>query len=439
MATEDPFVSDPHANTAIDPRRAYWALAILFAMNLLNYIDRYVLGAVLGPVRDSLHIDQGQAGWLGSAFMISYTVVSPFMGWLGDRVTRKYLLAAGVGLWSLATFGSGMAETFGQMMIARSLMGIGEATYAVIAPTLIGDMFPRGQRSRALAVFYVAIPIGAALGYVIGGYIEAHWGWQWAFRVVGLPGLVVALGALALYEPERGASEMGDGRSATAHAASLPLSWSTYADLGTNRSFVINTLAMAMMTFALGGLVLYTPDFLSSCRGMPLDKANYWLGPVIAISGLVGTAMGGWLGDRLARRVRGAYFLVAGVSSLSAVPFIAIAIVAKSPAVILACMGVGLTLIFLNTGPSNAIITNVTPPQVRAAAFAINIFCIHLLGDIPSPPLMGYVGNWTGSMVWGMTVAVPTLALSGVLYLWGARYLDADQEAVIAISRPEAR
>lgn len=419
---------------------AYRMLAALFAMNLLNYIDRYVLGAVLGPVQESLEINDQQAGWLGSAFMVSYTLLSPFMGWMGDRVTRKYLLAGGVGLWSLATFGSGLARTYEQMLLARSLLGIGEATYAVIAPTLIGDLFPRKTRSRALAFFYVAIPVGAALGYMIGGRVEAAWGWQWAFRIVGLPGIVIAFAALFLREPRRGASEDVDEVDRVQDQG-LPISPGVYAALARNRSYVFNTLAMAMMTFALGGLVLYTPKYLSTVGGMELKQANDWLGPVIALSGLIGTALGGWLGDWLAVRLRGAYFWMAGISSLAAVPFIAAAIVfcrtGAAPVLVFGSMGIGLTLVFFNTGPSNAIITNVTLPKIRAAAFAINIFFIHLLGDIPSPPMMGWVSDQTG-MFWGLSISVPALGLSGLLYCLGARHLEQDQQDMLQQLRAPA-
>ena len=414
-------------------RAAYGALAALFGMNLLNYIDRYILAAVLGPVKDDLGITHQLGGWLGSAFMISYTLLSPLMGWLGDRMTRKYLLAGGVGLWSLATFGSGMANTFAEMLLSRSLMGIGEATYAVIAPTLIADLFPRKTRSRALAFFYLAIPLGAALGYVIGGWVHAVWGWRWAFRIVGLPGIAVALAALALREPNRGASEEVEGPERACLDPGMR-SLAAYARLFRNRSYVWNTLAMAMMTFALGGLQLYTPDFLEKVGGMDLKQANYWLGPVLAVSGLVGTGVGGWLGDWLARRIRGAYFWMAGIAMLASVPFIAAAMFLArdhaAPALIFASMGIGLTLVFLNTGPSNAIITNVTVPQIRAAAFAINIFFIHLLGDIPSQPVMGWVSDQAG-MFWGLSITLPALALSSVFYCAGARYLEADQEAVV--------
>ena len=413
-------------------RAAYWALGALFAMNLLNYIDRNILAAVIDPVQADLGVkDQDAlAGLLSTAFFVSYSLISPLMGWMGDRLTRKYLLAAGVGVWSLATFGSGFADSFGHMLLARSLMGIGEATYAVIAPTLIADFFPREHRSRALAVFYVAIPVGSALGYVIGGQVEHFLDWRWAFYMVGLPGLVVAFAALGIREPHRGASEDVDEEHRLQHE-SLPVSWETYTALAKNRSYVYNTLGLALMTFVLGGMAYWTPLFLSEVRGMARKDANTYLGVVLVFSGLVGTALGGWLGDWLARRIRGAYFWLAGLAMPGSVPFIALALVATEPLAIFSSMAIGLTLVFLNTGPSNAIIINVTMPRIRAAAFAINIFFIHLLGDIPSPPVMGLVSDLTGNIFWGLAVTLPALAISGILYCMGARYLEADQEAMV--------
>ncbi len=418
---------------------AYWALAALFAMNLLNYIDRNILSALVEPVQRDLGMQGRDAliGFLSTAFFLSYALFSPLIGWLGDRVTRRYLLAAGVGIWSLATFGSGLARSYGEMLLARSVMGIGEATYAVIAPTLIADLFPRRLRSRVLAVFYLAMPLGVALGYAIGGQVNMWLGWRWAFYVVGIPGLAVALGALFIREPRRGASEEV--------VESLPLSWASYVALARNRSFVLNCLAMAMMTFALGGLAWWAPKYLggkwaagSASPAEALRDASVLLGAAIVFGGLVGTALGGWLGDRFAQRIRGAHFLLSGIGMLLAVPFVGLALIASGKVAVFLSMAAGLTLIFLSTGPSNAIIVNVTQPGIRASAFAVNILVIHLLGDIPSPPAMGAVSDFTGSMFWGMVVTLPVLALSGVLYCMGVRHLDADQEAMLQQLRTAA-
>lgn len=457
---------------AISPRLAYWLLAALFAMNLLNYIDRYILAAVLKPMQETLGFqgDDTKAGFLSAIFVISFALFSPVMGWLGDRMTRKYLLVIGIGVWSLATFGSGLARTYGEALFARSLLGIGEATYTTLAPTLIADLFPRAQRNRALAIFYVAIPVGAALGYVLGGQIVAHHeslhflprledaiasltgqhftnetgrGWRMAFFLVGLPGLLVAVAAFFLPEPKRGATEEVDEEHRQKHDA-LSLSWRDYLRLAHNRSYVYNTFAMAMLTFALGGLQFFTPKFLASGEnGMSLEDANMKLGVAILLAGLIGTPLGSWLGDIAARRWSGGFFLMSGVSMLVSVPFILVALLAALWGWPLVFFGIatGVTLAMLNYGPSNAIIINVNVPKIRAAAFAVNILMIHLLGDIPSPYLMGVVsdavrpsdtpaGEQIG-LFWGLLITIPALVASGVLFLMGTRHLERDQDAVL--------
>ena len=176
-------------------------------MNLLDYIDRNILAAVLPKIKIEMELSDTQAGMLSPAFLIAYTLFAPLMGWAGDRYNRIYLLVSGVGLWSLATIGSGFADTYGHLVLARSLLGIGEATYGTLAPTILADLYPRDRRGQILSLFYVAIPVGSALGYVLGGLIEPHYGWRAAFWVVGGPGLVAALSGLLLREPPRGAMD----------------------------------------------------------------------------------------------------------------------------------------------------------------------------------------------------------------------------------------
>jgi MFS family permease len=410
---------------------AFWTLLALFGMNLLNYIDRFILAAVLGPVSEELHMNDWEAGAAGSIFYLSYALFSPVVGWLGDRVRRKYLLAAGVGVWSLATAGSGVCTHFGQFMAARGVLGLGEATYAILAPTLIADLFPREQRNRALTFFYLAVPIGAALGYGLGGAISDAAGWRVAFYVVGLPGLVVALSATLLKEPRRGGTEDVDEEHRRQHEA-VPFSWDIYKSLLRTPSYLFNCLGMAMFTFALGGLQLFAPKFFNSVRHIDLTTATSYLGLVTVISGLVGTMLGGWLGDYWTRRWGGAYFWMSGVSMLASAPFFLWALLATEPLVIFGSLVVGMTLALMNIGPSNAIITNVSPPKIRAAAVAINLVFIHLFGDIPSPPLMGLVSDLTGgNLFWGMAVTIPAIIAGGIFFCLGAPHLEKDQQAVL--------
>lgn len=409
---------------------ASWTLLALFLMNLLNYIDRFILAAVLGPVQDDLGMDDLQAGWVLSIFFVSYALFSPAVGWLGDRVPRRRLLALGVGVWSLATFATGLCRTFEQMMLARSLLGVGEATYAILAPTLIADLFRREKRNKAITIFYLAIPFGAALGYALGGLIHQWSGWQSAFFIVGVPGLAVAVAALFLPEPRRGATEI--------HSADhvLPMSAAVYFSLLRNRSYVFNCLGMAMFTFALGGLQAWAPKFFATARGMDLATANSWLGVVVVIAGLVGTFSGSLIADRVQGRRGGAYFVVSGLSLLTAAPFVLTALLATDATVIFGSLLIGVTLAMMNIGPSNTILTNVVPPQIRAAGVAVNLFLIHFLGDIPSPPLMGLTSDLSGNLFWGMAITLPAIVLGGAFFCLGTPHLEDDQQAAAGTAAP---
>jgi MFS family permease len=432
------------------PRTTYVVLATLTAMNLLNYIDRYILASVIEPVQHDLGIANSDhaAGIIASVFLVSYSIFSLPVGWLGDRMPRKYLVAFGVGVWSLATFLSGHVRSYEEMLAARVVLGIGEASYAVLAPGIIGDLFSRSRRNLMLTIFYLAIPVGAGLGYILGGLIEAQLGWRWAFQAVGLPGLAAALVALLLPEPRRGATELAEeGQEGREDAA--PLTAADYFALARNRSYLLNTAGMAMMSFALGGLQFWVPKYLSVGEGdLSRKDASFWLGVVVCLSTLLGTAAGGLFGSWLAKRTAGSYFWASGIGMLAAVPFYLVALLSRSHPMIFAGMFVCLMFGVFNFGPSNTILVNVTRPHIRAAAIAINLLAIHWLGDIPSQWLVGLVSDWTRpvgvpwadkeGLFWGLTLMAPAMLLSGLFFCLGARYLKADQEAVLREMRAEA-
>jgi MFS family permease len=417
---------------AIRPHAAI-TLVLLCGMNLLDYIDRNILAAVLPQIQAEMGLSSTQAGALGPAFLIAYTAFAPLMGWAGDRYNRTRLLVCGVGLWSLATVGAGFADTYGHLVLARSLLGIGEAAYGTLAPTILADLYPRERRGQILSFFYLAVPVGSALGYVLGGLIEPHYGWRMAFWIVGGPGLVAALSGLLLREPRRGAMDSAEGvHDLVSMHAPGHVSWRDYGMLKQNRSYVHNTLGMALMTFALGGLALWMPTFFHRVKGMTLQEANLWIGPLTVGAGLLGTLTGGWLADRLLRRTPGAYFLVSGCGMLLAMPCALVALLADAPTVYLPAMFLAECGVFLNTGPCNAILVNVVPPAMRSTAFAINIFLIHVLGDIWSPIAIGALADATGgNLTVGMLLTVAAIGGAGVLFLRGMRYLEQDQRAAL--------
>src|SRR5215470_1603699 len=285
-------------------------LAALTGLNALNYLDRYVGAATLPLMLASLNISDAAGGLLQSAFILTYAIVCPFIGWAGDRSPRMRLAAAGVFVWSAATVASGLAPSYAVLLAARAIVGVGEASYAVVTPSLLSDCYPPERRARVLGIFYAAIPVGSALGYVVGGLVGEHVGWREAFFVAGAPGVVLAFVLLMLREPRRGAAAVA--------ATPLSLSASLRA-LVARRSWMANTVAQVIYTFAMGGLATWMPTYFVRERGLPLATAASTFGLLLVVAGFLGTLLGGRLSDRLARRVPGAHFVLSGWSLVGSI------------------------------------------------------------------------------------------------------------------------
>src|SRR5262245_16163118 len=293
-------------------RAAYYGLAVVTLLNFLNYIDRYIIAAVLPRMQSEMGLTNAQAGLLATAFLVAYFITSPFFGALGDRISRTRLMAFGVGAWSVATAVTGITRNFAQAVTARSFVGVGEAAYGTISPALLSDYFPPRQRGRSFAIFYVAIPVGAAVGYLLGGLIEPVFGWRAAFYVVGLPGIVLALLALTIADPPRGATE----ESTSAAPESV---WATLRGFARNRAYLGTVFGYAAYTFAVSGLAFWMPDYLERVRGLDLARANFVVAGVTVIAGLAGTFVGGYLGDWFSARMKHGQLWLCGISSVAAV------------------------------------------------------------------------------------------------------------------------
>ena len=396
-------------------RAALWALGVLTAINLVNYLDRYVVSAIATPLKDTMGLTDTQLGWLMPAFMLVYMVAAPAFGSWGDRGSRTRPIALGIFLWSLATVLSGLAHSFPQLLAGRALVGIGEAAYVAIAPALLADCFPRDGRSRVYAVLNMAIPVGAALGYIVGGQVSNHFGWRAAFFVAGVPGLVLALTVLRLPDPPRGAQEAPAAGGSTAGS---PLA--IYLRLLQRVPFMVLVLGYAAYTFGLGGLAFWMPSFLERVRHVPHAEATTMFGLIVIATGFVGTFVGGWLGDWLLKRKREAYLWFSGVVTLAAAPCALLALTAPAPGVYYPATIAAELLLFMSTGPINAAIINMAGPLERASAVALSMFAIHLLGDVPSPLIIGRVSDVStlGQAVLVVPVAV---AVAGTVWLSAAR------------------
>lgn len=411
-------------------------LALLTALNLVNYMDRLVLSAVLPKLQEELGISNFVGGLLATVFLVGYFATSPIFGSLGDRKARKPLLAIGVIIWSFATIASGMVHGAAHLLVARALVGVGEASYATIAPTLIDEISPQEKKGRWLAVFYVAAPIGSALGYLVGGFAEKHAGWRSAFYVAGIPGILLALLCLLIAEPPRAAA-----KKAVDWAASIRA-------LLAESLYVKGILGYSAYTFAVGAFSYWAPKFLYARYGLPLAKANFTFGLVTVVAGAIGTAIGGSLGDRggssaalpaasdhaqekvseeLQHRkdapMVSRLLKVCGISVTIAGILAAFAFLSPSPNLFFVLAFFCEIALFVSTSPINAVILRSVPFPLRASAMALSIFAIHALGDLWSPPLVGLLQDH-------LPVALAMMSLPVALVVSGAIWLPRKAQSV---------
>jgi MFS family permease len=397
----------------VSDRQAKYALAILTFINLFNYIDRWVVAAVIEPIKQSLRLTDTQLGVIGAGFIVVYAVTSPIFGALGDRRARPPLIALGVAIWSMATGLAGFARGFWTLFLARSTVGVGEAAYGTIAPAILSDLFPIERRGRVFAFFFAAIPVGSAAGYVLGGLADRYFGWRAAFWIAGFPGLLLALLVLVVKDPPRGQQDV---RPAVASGAGLR---HVYRDLFQNRPYVLAVLGYAAYTFALGGLGFWMPAFLERERGMARSDATVTFGAIVIVTGFVGTFLGGWLGDRLLTRTKQSYLWVSGIATLLAAPMTLLGLMHPNKTVYLTALTIAEVLIFVSTGPVNSAIVNAVPPFERATAVGLSVFMMHVLGDIPSPPLIGALSD-ASSLERGILIVPLAIVAAGAIWTFAA-------------------
>jgi MFS family permease len=389
----------------------YTALLVLTGLNFFNYVDRNVLFATVPLIQREIPATNEQYGDLTFWFFICYMCFAPVVGPLADRYPRKWIIAAGAVLWSFATLLSAVTHTYSELVFRHAIVGIGEATFVTVAPSFIADLFAEGRRARMLAIFYTAIGLGSAVGYMMGGYLGEHYGWRIPFYVGAVPGLVLAVVVAVLPEPARGATDSG---------ARETLERSTVWGLFRNGAFWTASLGMATWTFCVGGLQAWMPTFLNRERGVPLAQAGLVFGAIVAGTSVVGTLIGGWAGDLLLRRTRTAYYLFSAVTVAVAIPLMYFAIIMRGPAMF-PLMAASVFCLFLGNGPLNAAIVDSVNAGIRATAIAVNLFTIHLLGDAFSPKVIGYISD-RSSFERGFMASLIALMFSSAVLFYGMRF-----------------
>lgn len=387
------------------------ALFLLTSLNLFNFIDRYILPGVQPLVQHEFRVNDAQIGFLTTVFFFTYMIAAPFTGWLGDRFPRKPLIIAGALLWSAATLFTAWVHSYETLLIRHALVGVGEATFSIFAPALLADFYPERDRNRILSIFYATIPVGGALGYLTGGVLGQHYGWRMPFFIAALPGVLIALGFwFFVREPQRGSADK----------LAPTLDRATLHGLLHNPGFWSATLGLAMWTFAVGGISTFLPTYFVRFAHMSVAKAGTVTGALTVVDGLLGTIIGGWLGQLWLRRNGRALYLISAWGSILAIPFAAVVFFGPSSAFLPAAF-LAEFFLFLNTGPLNTAIVNSVAAPIRATAISVNLFVIHALGDAFSPTLIGKISDATNLRT-GLGITLITLTLSGIILFAGARY-----------------
>jgi len=387
------------------------ALVLLTALNFVNYIDRYILPAVQEQIKGEFHTTDAQIGSLTLWFMLAYMFTSPITGWLGDRFPRKPMIVIAALFWSGINFFTASVHSYDSLNIRHAALGIGEASFGIFAPAILADFYPEDQRNRVLTIFNVAIPVGAALGFLAGGVIGDKFGWRMSFVVSAVPGVIIALLiAFFMKEPARGASQHDKAK----------LKKDTVLTLLRNKAYLASILGYAAVTFSLGGISWWMPSFLQRVDGRSESSAAYLMGAITVVTGLGGTIVGGTIAQKWSHKNSKALYLVPAWSALLAVPPALVCFFGPK-AFTLPALAVAVFLIFLGTGPVNAATVNAVRPEIRATALAGQLFIIHALGDAISPRIIGSISD-RSNLNTGLGATLITLLIASVIFFVGSRY-----------------
>lgn len=401
-------------------------LVVSFLANYLNYLDRFLVSALLPYIQDHFAISDVKAGYLVSAFTIGYLISSPFVGYLADRYSRTLVFGVCVLIWSVATILCAVVKTFSLLILLRALIGIGEAGCLAVGPSLLSGRFSERNRGKILSIFYLGVPIGSTSAFLLAGLITGNYPWQLAFYIAGIPGIIIGV-ILAMIKDVRAQlvqppaisksdATLYKGQGAlTDTSPVLGGSDSILVYMGFFRdpAFVLLSLAQMVLSFAFVPILHFGVKYFVNVRGLDESTVQHLFAGAGLISGVLGVAAGGYLGDIVNRRFKGGYMLLCGLSLLIGMPFLWFASVSASVSVVAGCIGVSLFSFFMVQPAVNAQLASIIDESRRAMAFALTLFCMHILGDTISPPIFGLIADMHGMDVAFrvFTLLVPVSAL----------------------------
>ncbi|XP_068690503.1 protein spinster homolog 1-like [Montipora foliosa] len=455
---EPPPEASPHAFAvrAKGNTRAYVTVFVLFVINLLNYMDRQTIAGLLDAIQKYFGIEDSNsaAGLLQTVFICSYMILAPIFGYMGDRYKRKYIMAAGIFIWSATVYLSTLLDknSFWWFLALRGVVGIGEASYSTIAPTVIADLFTGDMRTRMLSFFYFAIPVGSGLGYIVGTQVAAAFNnqWQWGLRITPIVGGVcVLLCIFVVHEPKRGAVERGENpNEVSASTVHNTTSWfSDLKYLTTVKSFIWLNVGFTCVTFVTGALAFWAPKFFlyaSKSQGMmdvTQSGVSLKVGGITCAAGIVGVWLGAESAWRYRVKNRKADAIVCAVALIGSTPFLYACLVLASEhiKVTYALVFFGEVLLFMNWAPVGDMLLYIIIPPRRSTAEAVQILISHLLGDAGSPWLVGEISDRirgsknsdhdrAKSLEYSLMMTAFICVLGGFCFIMCGMYLVKDRE-----------
>ena len=374
------------------PAQARAAFFILLVINILNYTDRSVLSAIQTSIQTEFGLTDTQLGLLSSSFLFVYGIATLPLGIWADRGVRKNIVAMCVTVWSCATAIGGLTINFIQLFLSRSVLGIGEAGYAPASLSMIGDYFPKEIRGRMLSIWSIGNLIGTALGLAVGGFVGEHLGWRWVFYIVGIPGLFVAFLIWRAVEPKRGAFDSVDNGAVetnTGHGSLGKDLFRVAKQLLHIPTYWVLVIAFICSFFIVGAALAWIPTYVERDFLLSKSQATGIASGVLAGGSLIGTLAGGWLADFLQRRIEHGRMLVAAIAFLVGAPLTWLALSIHSLPYFIAVFVVAIICLSLCLGPIQAVIQDITTPDIRSTAVGLALLTAHLLGDASSPLLIG--------------------------------------------------
>jgi MFS family permease len=388
------------------------ALIILTALNLLNYLDRYLVHAALPLIMVDLALSPTQGGVLVSAFVVGYVLFSPIFGYMGDRMARPRLMVIGVFLWSVATIFSGLVSGFLTLLLVRAVVGVGEASFATIAPGYLKDIESDPVKlTRYLGIFTSAIPVGSALGFVLSGVISEYWSWQAAFWCGGIPGLILLLWLARLPEVR------------TATSAVAPPIGEALTKILAKRILVLAIAGYVLQAFALNGVAAFITS-LGVERGVEAQQMSWIFGIVLVAAGFLGTLLGSRIGANWASKASdpsaGLLKFVA-LSSALGVPFLVAAFLVQDFYALVVLCFIAELLIFAGTGPVNSAIVQSSPAGTVTVTQGATIFALNLGGTLLAPVVIGFGIEQLGSVALSLQLCSVALLLASVVWWMGGR------------------